>query len=213
MGFITREGTAPIEDGDDCLGSEVEAELAKIFAEVNGGLDTSNLAAAAGILGTQLADDTVTNSKITTSTITTAQMAASAVPKHGSETADNSGSLTTSSSLTNVDGLSGVTLTPGSTDDVILLSLTVSIVHSGSSEYHFGFNISDGTGDVTVGVASSLNSGDQTWTFQHVMNPLTTSSTVFTARYLKYSGGTGTWLSGVGLDYNTLFQVWINPSK
>lgn len=221
MGFITREVTAPIEDGDDLSGSEIEAELTKIFNEIDGGLDTTNLAAAAGLLGTQIADDTIPAAKIASSTITTTQMAASAVPKHGISTYNNTGDLTTSSTLVDVPNVS-VTLTPGSTSDIVLMSLAVTIEQdtAGTSpEYQWGFNIADGTtGDVLV-ASSELRGGgttqNGTFVFQHVMTALTTSSTVYTPRYKIISSASFpcVWSSTVGLDYTTAFRVLIIPIK
>ena len=218
MGVITRESSAPITDNEAMLAADVENEFAKIFTLMNGGIDTTNLAPAAGILGTQIADATIPNGKLTASTITTTQMAASAVPKHGFSTFDNTGDLTDSDTLVDVPGVSSVTLTPGSLNDVIVLTLAVSVgAGAGPQNYSWGFNISDGTGDVTTGY-TTLNTSinrDNTWTIQHVMNPLLTTATVYKPRYKASIGSanTGVWLSAIGLDYTCRFDVLINPIK
>lgn len=216
MGVITRESSAPITDGEDILAADVENEFAKIFTVINGGLDTTNLDPAAALVGTQLADGTVPNGKITASTIATSQMAASAVPKHGFSNFDNTGDLTESTDLVDMPGVSSITLTPGSSNDVALLTLSVSVGPvAGDAIYAWGFNISDGTGDVLTGLTtlSATVNRDNTWTIQHVMNPLSSTSTVFKARYKMLGTVKGQWVSTLGLDHTCSFHVLINPMK
>lgn len=216
MGVITRESSAPITDGEDLEAATVELEFAKIFTLMNGGIDTTNLSATAALVGTQLADGTIPSGKVTASTLTTAQMAASAVPKASVETADISGTMTTSATLIDVPTVSSITLTPGSTNDIVTMMLSVSIGPTGGAacEYNWGFNISDGTGDVEVGV-STMNTtrADNTYTFMYAMTATTAVSTVYKPRYKKNSGTAGTWQSALGLDHTCLFHVAITPMK
>jgi hypothetical protein len=216
MAQITREASAPIADGETASAADVENEFVKIFAQINGGLDNTNLAAAAGIVGTKIANTTITAGNIVSSTLTTTQMAASAVTKMSISTADNNGAMTASTSLVDVPGISSITLTPGSTSDIVVCELQITWDSSGSGSaatYDFGFNIDDGTtNDVVIGRKTDSETIPQTFRFKHVMTAVAASSTVYKARYKLVSGATGDFDSGT-LEYNTLFSVMILPIK
>jgi len=105
MGIISREGTAPIQNGEVASGAEVEAEFNKLFVLVNGNLENVNISASAGLLGTQLANTTLSGDKVQDNTLTTAKMAAVAVPR--AYVSSSSATSALSTATTYQDGVVG----------------------------------------------------------------------------------------------------------
>jgi hypothetical protein len=221
MTIKTREASAPITDGEGISAADVENEFVKLFALQNGDIDTTNISATAGILGTQMANNTIAEAQVTASTLTTASMAASAVIKSSFNTSTNAaGPLTTSLTMVDVPGASSITLTPGSTSDIVVMELQIATISIGGSALHaFGFNIDDGTGDVEMGLVfgdSNSTSFPKTSTIRHVMTATAASSTTYKPIYRYTNSGTDAtthrWYD-TGVDYNTLFSVTIYPIK
>lgn len=200
MGLISRQGTAPIQTGDPLDAAEVEAEFNTIFTVINGNLEDANVKALAGIAGTKIADNTIANAKILADSLTTAKMAASAVPKADVDTDTGIESLTTSATFVDVPGLSTLTLVPGSNSDMILVDLTISAFASVAGTWVFGCSIagSDHGPLAQLSLAAGFT-GSVSFSFALVAG--TTSSKAIKARYYRASGsGTGqfTVLGGVG---------------
>lgn len=221
MGLIAREGTSPITDGEKIIAADVENDLATIFTEINGELDTANFARAANIVGTQFANTTIAGGKFEDDTITTASQNATAVHKTAFSRKKNDGTITDSATLVDVPELTTLTVTPGSTSDIVTMGLLVSLRQNSAQTLHiFGFNIDDGTGDVETGVCDFRYSSTimhQTLLFQYTMTASAAVATVYTARY-KRSAIVGSaypkWEDTVGtVDYNTIFYVMATPIK
>lgn len=145
MGLISREATAPIQDGETASGAEVEAEFNKIFTEINGQLDNDNIVAAANINGSKLAATSIAGSKLQNSTVTTTQLAASAVPKGYVATDGTADAFTTSTAFVDVPNVTMATITAGSTDDIVMCDFDFSAEDDGSNNsglWAFGFSVS-----------------------------------------------------------------------
>ena len=61
-------------DGTLTVAADVNANFTAIGSAINGGLDTSNLSASAGIVGSQLASSTITATQLATSAVATAKL-------------------------------------------------------------------------------------------------------------------------------------------
>jgi hypothetical protein len=218
VAVISRESSAPIVDGEEHFADSVELEFQKIFALVGtsgaGTMDTANFSRNANIVGTQFANTTITGAKFASDTIQTGKMIEAAVPKAAFEVANNSGNMTGSGFPQDVDGISTATLTPGSTNDIVTMSLAVTIGPDAQAfaQYAWGFNIDDGTGDVIIGVSEFTGANSEmTRVYRYVMTATAASATVYKPRYGLVSGTAGNWKSG--LDYNAVFHVHITPIK
>lgn len=60
--------------GNDLLANELEADIVELYTVLTGNIDTTNIKALAGILGTQLADNTISTIKIINNAITDAKL-------------------------------------------------------------------------------------------------------------------------------------------
>ena len=222
MAHIARESSSPIRDGDNIIAADVENEFDKIFTEQNALLDTTNLARAANVVSGQFANTTITGDKFTDDTITLGSMEASATALAVFSIKNISGTLTDSATLVDMPDVTSLTLTPGSTSDIVTMSLFVSVRQNAAKTLHnFGFNIDDGTGDVECGALdfrySSSTTMNQCRLFQHTMTATAAAATVYIARY-KRSDIVGSvypkWQDTVGaVDYNAIFYVTSTPIK
>jgi hypothetical protein len=215
MGLISRQATAPIADGEIASGVEVENELTTIFNVVNGNLNTDNLSASAGIVSGQIADGAVTNAKIANNAVTTAKMIAAAVPK-GSITTDATGdTLTTSGTIADVPSISSITLTPGSTSDLIVCDFTAVIDSTSSTAdiYEWAFSIG-GVDTSTLGITYKIDSADiitTNITFAKVSG--TVSAVEVKPRYNKVSGSGSAVFDTSVVGLNKILRVFILPIK
>ena len=123
MGIASRHAGAPYVNGEVLSGTDLETDIANVYAQVNGGLSSVNIAASAGILGSQLANQTVTNTQVLDSTLTIAKMAASAVSNFKVIYTDTSTASTATAVETwrDVEGITQQTITPGQANDLILI--------------------------------------------------------------------------------------------
>jgi len=230
MAHISRESTAPIRNGEGIAADDVELEFQKIFSVIgqsgSGDLDTSNFSRNANIAGGQIANTTLVDGNFSADTVTTSSINATAVTKAAFSVADVSGQLTTSASLVDVSGVASLTLTPGSTSDIVQMtaSLTLEKYTGGDpaaagSAYSLGFNIDDGTGDVEVGHiefgGAFLDLGaDRTVHMNYVMTATAATETTYKLVHKRLSGsGTGQWQDAFNLDYNAVFYVVVYPIK
>lgn len=214
MGTISREGTAPIESGDDLDASEVEAEFNKVFNVINGNLDNANIASDADIAGSKLADNGVANAKLTDDTITTAKMAASAVPKAYVSSATGATEMTSSATMVDVPGITAATMTAGSTDDMLVIDLNVTafLASVGSTPlWEFAFSV-DGTDTDSIARfrPKAINDSETVHVAWAVTAP-STSAIVIKPRYKSLdASSTGTF---GGNTRNRIFRVQIIPIK
>lgn len=142
MGLISRHSNAPFSDGETLSGTELEQDFATAFDEFNGNITNINIKSSAAISGTKLANTSITDSKILSDTLTTSKMAASAVTKHHVSINASYGNITISqASLIDWTSITGATLTPGSTSDMIMMDLT----------FHYDAASSDASNDLVVG--------------------------------------------------------------
>lgn len=228
MGLIVREGTAPIQDGETASGDEVEAEFNKIFNEINGNLSNVNISTTANIDGDKLANASIATAKIEDNAITTAKMAAAAVPKGYYATSTGTETFTTSTTFVDVPGITAATLTPGSTGDFIFCDLTFTAEATGDNQttYAFGFNVNGQAATDVQGCYlwtnqwenGNFNSTTITWA---TVAPATTSMVIKP----QYRVADGTWASTFVLspsdpvaedatvDITKSFRVLIVPTK
>ena len=124
MGTIVRNAFEPFTDGETATDTSaaLESDMATLYTEFNGVIANVNVDTAANISGSKIADNTITDGKISASTITTASMAMSAVPKHYVDIV-TSGTFVTGQTSTLIDwvGLTAAVLTPGSDKDMIFM--------------------------------------------------------------------------------------------
>ena len=220
MPIKTREASAPITAGETGAAADVENEFVKLFDLQNGNIDNSNISASAAIVGTKLAANTIADAQVTASSLTTTSMAISAVTKVSFNSVTTAAAaLTASTSFVDVPGISTVTLTPGSTSDIVVMELQITTepLASAQTSHRFGFNIDDGTGDVDVaiiGVNGLTVQRPQTRVIRHSMLATAASVTVYKPIY-RFHAGTASghlWYDSTGA-YNTLFTVTIYPIK
>lgn len=206
MGTISRQAGAPIADGETSSGTEMEAEINTLFVVINGNIDNANVNATAAIAGTKLADNTVTNAKILADTILVAKMAAAAVPKHYVEIDAAPGTWTTGTSLADLTGMTGAVLTPGSTDDMILMDVAITFTSGAAGDVAtIGWSV-NGTDYDDQAVITVLN-GRQTFVSNYAIAAPAASSMTIKPRH-KRDTGTETWTIN-----NTVFRCWILPGK
>jgi hypothetical protein len=226
MGLIVRESTAPIVDGETASGTEVEAEVNKIVTELNGKLENVNIRSDAAIAGSKLAVNSVPGAQMQADAITTAKMAAAAVPKAYVETSTTTEAFTTSATFVDIPDISGATLTPGSTSDIIMCDLTFTAAADGEAQstYSFGFNINgQAAGDVVAcGVwTNQWENGDfNTFHIAWAVTAPAASSMVIKPQYRLESGvGSDTSFSvtetspAFTIDQSKNFRVLIVPTK
>jgi hypothetical protein len=127
MGLISREATAPIQDGETASGAEVENEFNKIFNEINGNLDNANVKSAAAIDGSKIANTSITTTQIAADTVARSNINADAfgTASYESNASDAGTTMTTSTSYVAIDSITTVSVTPDSTDDFIVVDLAV----------------------------------------------------------------------------------------
>lgn len=206
MTLINRQDTAPIQQGEPMDAAEVNAEITTIFTAINGNLSNPNFKAAANIVGSKLANATFTGAKLEASTLTTAKMAASAVPKASVETVTSTGgnvAFTTSATYVDADGFSGVSVTPGSTNDMIVADFTCTVTHTGSGTgvYMFGIQIDAADTDLQEVTLNSTNA-PQVIHIAHMVAAGGVSAVTITPRYKKLSG------SDVGEFVDDSLRIW-----
>lgn len=83
MGLISRHSDFPYADGETLNGPDLEQDISGAFNEVNGSLADVNVKAGADIAGTKIADGTVTDAALVTSTLQVGKVAAGAFSSHG----------------------------------------------------------------------------------------------------------------------------------
>lgn len=213
MGTITREATAPIADGETASGTEVEAEFNKIFTEFNGNIEDVNVAAAAAISGSKLADASIANAKMVGSTLTTASMNASAVTKGNLQSASDLQVVTTSTTLVDVPSMTGITLTPGSTSDMIVLDFMATVRRTatpGTLGLIWGFNVNGSDVD-DIARYSWTDSEYHVVNVSYMVAAGGTSAQSFRPRYKRAGGST---IAGeFTVDQLRLFRAVILPIK
>ncbi len=210
MGTISRQAGAPIADGETSSGTEMEAELVTIHTVINGNVDNANVKTAANIAGTKLADNTIPSAKMLTDTLTVAKMSAAAVPKFHLAVSTTSGNWDETGSLVDFANLTAATLTPGSTNDMIFMDVTVTVNPSSSGSDRalvVGWSVnSSETDDVTAHYIAHPGFA-QSWTSTFmVVAPAATSMTIKPMN--KGPSDSGTMV----LD-NVVFRCWILPGK
>ena len=105
MGLLSREPSAPIADTETGSGAEVEAELSKLFNELNGGLDGTNFAAGADISGAKIATASIPGTALKANTLTTGEFSADGIPTTYVDQ-DTSSALLVASRVFATEGLS-----------------------------------------------------------------------------------------------------------
>lgn len=211
MAIPVRHAGAPYVNGETLSGTDLETDIANIYAEVSGNLGDANIASAANIQGTKLLDNSTPGAKLTADTITTSKMAAAAVSKAYTAASTAAAAMTASVAYVDIPNITQATLTPGSTSDMLIMSLTSLLVWSGlTPTWTFGFSV-NGT-DYTSAVYS-LNGT----TFTNVQISVhfavlapSTSAIIIKPRY-KLSAGSGTadWATTI----ERRFTVFCLPIK
>lgn len=225
MTVYARQGTAPIQDGDTLDASEVEAEFEAIRVVLTGGIDSDNISPTAGILGSQLANSTVTESKITGSTITTASLATSATIKAYVDSQDG-GNVVVDTALAayptwvDIPILTGTTLTPGATGDMILMDCTITINNT-NRWYDLGFSVG-GTDTGTIATVSypignvpsySAYAGVVTHHYSWMEAAASTTPVAVAPRIRSSAGDVGVGSPTYPTGYLAVFRAFIMPIK
>lgn len=175
MAHITRESGWPIQDGETAEAATVENELAKIFSEINGSLDNTNLATDADIAGTKLADAGVTKVKLNADAVTQIAVVT------GTATANMSDSATSTAwrDISDLDSaITDATVTAQSTDDYFEMSFYGDFNTRTGIGYDFGFDI-DGTQVACQRLVSGGQDAEsERIAIAYVVQPSDTASTV-----------------------------------
>jgi len=151
MGQITRHSGFPFADTETLSGTDLEADIAAIVTVVNSDIDTANIATAAGIVNAQLA----------ASTLTTARMNASAVPKAAVSTQSAQVVLTTATTYVDITGITDISVTPGSSNDIIMMWYQADYESGTSGGGHrFTFSVDGTTLSQALQVAIQKDNGD-----------------------------------------------------
>ncbi len=210
MGLVSRHANAPFANGETLSGTELESDFATIYDEYNGSIDNSNIASGAAIVGTKLASATLANSLFIADTITTSKMAASAVPKHHVAVDTSFGAVTTSqATLIAFAGLTSATLTPGSTNDLILMDLTFSYSASAndtSNDLIIGWSVDAAETNDVIASEPVLASGNIVVHSTFAATPADTNSTVMLPMH-RYNG-----TATLTINY-LVFRCFILPGK
>jgi len=213
MGIPSRHSGYPYVDGETLSGADLETDIANLVAEA-GNVEDANVAAAANISGSKLADATVPNAKLVGSTITTAKMAQSAVPQAYVSTATATGYLSASSAFADVDGITSATLTPGSTSDIIMLDCVIPAHHSsgGASWYDYAFSV-NGTDTSALSTHYHSDTNEFPITMVHITWAVAapaTSAIVLKPRHRRFSGSGNPWFHAT---IPRMFRAVIVPTK
>ncbi len=132
MATITRHPNEPFTDGETASTTQValEADFVTLYADFNGNMTNANFKASANIPGSKFKDGTIDEDRVTASTITLDSIVVGAVPKHYFTT--GSGTLVKAQlTLADIPGITAAVLTPGSTNDMIFMD--VSVTYSASA--------------------------------------------------------------------------------
>ena len=155
MGTVARHSGAPYVRGEILDGTnDLEVDINNIVTAVNGGLDNSNITAAANIAGTKLANNTIPTAKYQDDSVTVAKMAATAVPSFALSTGSTTGanlSVPTSSYIS-VPGISSVSVTPGTVGDLVTIDFTGTVETSDASSPIFTFAARINGADTVIGL-------------------------------------------------------------
>ena len=76
MTTVTRHAGAPYVNGETLQGPDLETDISNIVSVVNGSIDNANIATAAAIAGSKLADASIATAKIQDGAITGVKLAA-----------------------------------------------------------------------------------------------------------------------------------------
>ena len=219
MGTIAREASAPIADGETASGAELELEFDKIFTVINGNIENANIKAAAGIVGTKLANNTIAAAQITGSTITTAELAVAAVAKADVKTDATVEAMTTSTSYVDVPSISSITVTPGSTSDIIWIDFVCHVYQTGASGaagWVYALSV-DGVDTAGLAVSRTNSQNAQaTVTLSYAVAAGGTSAQVIKPRYKTHlTGVTSSFgvAGGAGTEIVKILRVQVIPIK
>lgn len=218
MGVVSRQGTAPIADGETSSGTEVEAEFNTLFTLVNGNIDNANVKAGANITGSKLASGSVTETQMSASTLTTASMATSAVPKFYVDVVASVGALTQSASVTDIPNVTAATLTPGSTDDFIFMDVCFDLQWAASpqtlSTLNIGWHVNgtDYAGILRTDCAADAGTTDETNRRESVCSTYAIQAPAASSMTIKpiYTTTTSAKVPTIG---DLIFRCWILPGK
>ena len=218
MGTVTRHPGYPYANGELLDGTnDLEVDFNNIVTEINGNLDNTNIASDANIVGTKLKDDTVPTGKMQDDAITTAKMATAAVSSYGLTTATGATNLDASSDIVfhDIEGLSALTITPGSSSDLLVMQFTGAVKNANNLALAFTVSINGSDEDSFAlayeneGATTTYNV-PVTWTFFKVAG--TTSALSIKARYRR-TGSSFTTDWGSVIDTNRTFCVRSIPIK
>jgi len=194
MGIISRHPGAPFSSGETLDGTaDLEVDINNIVTEVNGNLNDANISALSG-------------DKITSGTIPRAALTNTA--NGNVQRANNTGAVTTSTSYIDLASITGITLTPASSADIIMLHLMVHM--NVLYDTVFGFSIGGTEYDAGYIGTTGLQAAQTFW----AMPAGSVSSLLCKPRAKRgTAGGDNGYNTGSpALDYNTLFMAWLIPA-
>ena len=220
MGTVARHSGAPYVRGEILDGTnDLEVDIGNIVTEVNGNLDNSNLDASANIAGTKLADNTIPTAKYQDDSVTVAKIADAAMSSYGLTTATGATSLVGGADAIfhDVEGLTTLTITPGSVNDLLVFDFTGVIKQDASDAVQINWTVSINGVDepsfafssADVGAVSTSNIA-VAWSYFKAAG--TTSPLSIKARY-KRGGGSFSTVWGSQVDVNRMFCVRSIPIK
>jgi hypothetical protein len=105
-------------DGETIDATDYNTPINTIVTDYNGNIDNSNIAAAAAIAGTKLADSGITTAKLADNGVTAAKLATSALTLGYTEKSSNT--VVTGSTFTDLSGLSQTVTVPSGGRDVYI---------------------------------------------------------------------------------------------
>jgi len=210
MATVSRHSNAPFVDDEVLTGTDLEADFNTLYVDYNGNITNANVAASANISGSKLANNSLVNGKMAASTLTVASMTAAAVPKHYVDIVTSGMFVKSQVSLIDWVGLTAAVLTPGSTDDMIFMDLSVSYDAAGNpveaTNVTLGWNV-DGTDYDSVVVQEVVPGNNDSFLHSSyaIVAPAATSMTI-KPRY-RYAG------TKVVNHNRLVFRCFILPGK
>ncbi len=223
MGLIARQSTAPIVDGEDPSGTEVEAEFDTIFGEINGNLVNANIATGADIDGSKLGENTipaaqiqantVNGTKVLDNTITADQMAAAAMPQVHIDSDTGTETTTTSATFVAVPGVTAWTVVPGSTSNFLHLEFQCFVSEPGNLTYEFTFEV-DGADEANAATTfPNIIGSPRAWFLNWVVTAPTAASMIVKPRYRRVSGASTANFSVTHSELSKVFRCLLLPVK
>lgn len=224
MSTATRHAGAPYADGETLSGADLEADIANVYAVVNGDIDNTNIAASANIAGSKLADNSITagklqdgsvsNAKIADDTISNAKFTDGSTVRCYISTSSASYALGTATTFGTFTDVTAATVVATSVSDIILAAVTMSVDVTGAAGYVFGIR-ANGT-DYPV-LANVVNQDQLGQHYEYAFVAPTTSTAGFTVLPVwkaqsSFSSGSVLGTASANGGWRT-FRVTVIPAK